>query len=197
MSPQIIELLLFAAVAFFLINKLMSILGTTTKEEQARFKDSIFGEPSALKDVTSKSEEIKLVQENLDEGVVVSENKVSILENLHTVRSRMPSFELTRFVGNARTACRMLIGALQASDKKTLEQFVDKRFIKSFETMSGKYEAFTENTSLDAKVSELYMFGHNVFVKILFTTTPNFSEEWTFTKNIQNQDPDWFLSSIT
>lgn len=197
MSPHIIELLIFAAVAFFLINKLLSVLGTTTKEEQARFKDSIFGEPGILKDVTAKVEDMKYIASDMFNNLLVQENKVSILENLQIITHRMPNFDLTRFVQNAKAAYDMLLKALKTNDTKTIEQLVDKRFIKSFIVMTDKYESIIDSSLLDAKVSELYMFGHNVFVKILFTAASSPQEEWTFTKNTQSKGPDWFLSSIT
>jgi predicted lipid-binding transport protein (Tim44 family) len=196
MSPHIIELLLFAAVAFFLINKLISVLGTTTKEEQARFKDSIFGEPGVLKDVTATTAEISRISSDMFGDIVEEENKATVLANLHTVISRMPSFDLARFVKNSKAAFEILVNALKTSDNDTIEQLVDKRFIKSFVQMADKYSPLIDLASMKATVSELYMFGNNVFVKILFADGPAFREEWTFTKSAQSRDNNWFLSSV-
>ena len=196
MSPHIIELLLFAGIAFFLISKLMSVLGTTTKEEQERFKNSVFGEPGGLKDVTAKPLEIKKIPTDIYDNIMVKENKTTILENLYIVTSRMQDFNLERFVKNSKMAFEMLIDAAKKHDQTTIEQLVDKRFANSFAEMSEKYD-ITRASELDAKVSEIYMFGNNVFVKVLFTMVGKLNEEWTFTKSIQQRNPEWFLSDIT
>ena len=41
MSPQIIELLIFAVIAFYIINKLITTLGSTSEEEQTKQKNLI------------------------------------------------------------------------------------------------------------------------------------------------------------
>ena len=43
MSGQLIELIIFAGIAFFIINKLIATLGTTSEDETAS-RGSFFGE---------------------------------------------------------------------------------------------------------------------------------------------------------
>ncbi len=62
MSPQIIELLIFAVIAFYIINKLITTLGSTSEEEQTKQK-SYFGEP-VIKDVT-----YSIVKSNKEEKI--------------------------------------------------------------------------------------------------------------------------------
>ena len=54
MSGQILELIIFAAIAFFIINKLISVLGKTSGDDPTK-NNSFFGENigNNLKDVTS------------------------------------------------------------------------------------------------------------------------------------------------
>ena len=52
MSVQLLELLFFAGIAFLIINKLISTLGTTSDDDPAK-RNSYFGENASLKDVTN------------------------------------------------------------------------------------------------------------------------------------------------
>ena len=54
MSGQLIELIIFAGIAFFVINKLIATLGTTSDEDGTKHP-SVFGEKTAMKDVTTSA----------------------------------------------------------------------------------------------------------------------------------------------
>ena len=54
MSGQLIELIIFAAIAFFIINKLLSTLGATSESDPTKNK-TFFGESGKMKDVTNTS----------------------------------------------------------------------------------------------------------------------------------------------
>ncbi len=200
MSPQIIELLLFACVAFFLVSKLISVLGTTTENDKTR-GGSFFGEPAVgMKDVTSKP--VILTQKNLFSDIITKDASTKIAENLAAIADRIPSFEPRRFVDGSKFAFKMLIEALVTKDQDTINGLVDKRFLDEFNELSNKYGSIKDIDSLDAKISESYMFGNNAFMKILFTgngvasNLPKIDEEWTFTKSSATKGSDWYLSNI-
>lgn len=195
MSPQMIELLVFAAIAFFLINKLLSILGNTSESDQQ--EKSFFGEPFSMKDVTQKL----VLLDKIDPGytnkdIIDPKNKKHVLERLPIINSKLNNFDLAKFVKGSISAFSMLTKADAKNDKELLDNLVDKRFIEEFSNNAEKYSKY-QLTNPDAKVTDLYLFGNNVFIKILFKDgSGTLQEIWTFTKNSNNAKLSWFLSNI-
>lgn len=194
MSPQIIELLIFAAIAFFLINKLISILGSTNENDE--LNKSFFGEPFGMKDVTQKFTILKKIGNNDNNDIIDEANKRQILEKLPIINTKLQNFDLVKFVKGSVSAFSMLTSKSAKGDKDLLENLVDKRFIEEFYSKVEKYYDYN-TTSIDAKVTDLYLFGNNVFIKVLFTdSTKKIMEIWTFTKNSNDSNRNWFLSNI-
>ncbi len=193
MSAQVIELMFFAGIAFFLVNKLISILGKTD-ENDGPSNSSFFGEVAGLKDVTEKPVNLKLVKKE-DFAQTVDEGSMqSVLQNLEIVSLRIPGFNIEKFVLGAKSAFAMIISAAVSNDIETIADLVDKRFVEQFMAKAQSYKEF-DASGVDAKILELYMFGNNAFIKILFNKDA-FKEEWTFTKNTNDPGPDWLVSNV-
>jgi predicted lipid-binding transport protein (Tim44 family) len=217
MSGQIIELIIFGAIAFFVINKLIATLGTTSEDDPA--KTSHFGEPAGFKDVTDSRPEAKrskadIIKANFKkrtsskinlDGFVVPGHIEDVKIGLKSVTERM-DFDIEKFLKGSKSAFAMLV---EFSDNKSdsiesdIESLVDKRFIEEFSQNLNKYGNFCgDQEKLGAQISELYMFGNNVFVKVLFygkqitSKMKELNEEWTFTKNVNVDSPNWHLTNI-
>lgn len=202
MSAQIIELLLFAGVAFFLVSKLISVLGTTNESEGPRTHGgSFFGEPTGMKDVTQHAPAIEILSKNDLNELIVSENSSKIMQNLEVLCERMPDFDLKKFVKGSKIAFDMILGSYISKDKNVLASLIDSRFLENFEKLAEKYGSCNPG-SLEAKVSDIYMFGHTAFVKVLLkgkgatSKLDELNEEWIFSRNISQRGPNWFLSNI-
>lgn len=214
MSSQLIELIIFAAVAFFIISKLISVLGTTTEDDPARQKKSYFGEPAGLKDVTGAEKkgykEGKIINASFTDiknrinlkGLIVPENKDSITEGLKQVNARIPSFSPDKFLKGAKLAFKMIIEKAVNNNSTDLGELIDKRYMKAFQDFAFSYGNYQPSATLNVQISEIYMFGNNAFVKVVFTgenitdKISNLYEEWTFTKSLLSSGPEWYLSNI-
>lgn len=209
MSPQIIELLIFAGIAFFIINKLITTLGATSDDDPAKQK-SYFGEP-VIKDVTHSStksyeEEEKDLPTAQDikafKNLIVEQNITAVVDGMETVHKRLSAFQPIKFINNAKIAFQMIIEAAYKNQTEELAELVDKRFLEEFEKISDSYGNFFDSTALNAKYSEIYTFGNNIFIKLLFQgknvvdKIEELKEEWTFTRNANTKEVDWFLSNI-
>lgn len=210
MSAQLIELLVFAGIAFIIITKLISVLGTTSDDEYN--KKSFFGEKS-LKDVTNNSSLDNVIEVDFLNSVkskpsvddfselVVKENRENIIKGLIDIQKRIPSFELGKFLRAAKVAFQMIIDSA-IKDSEDLTHLVDKRYLEIIQSTISNYGKILKISNLEAKVSEIYMFGNNAFVKILFTgkditdKVQNLNEEWVFSKSLINPGVDWYLSNI-
>lgn len=205
MSPQTIELLIFAVIAFLLINKLLSVLGTTNVDENVRNSEkSYFGEKLILKDVTALDDVLTVAQSSQDDikDLIVDTNIDSVMQNYMVLKNKMPDFDLVQFLSNTKVVFKMLIEAMVENNSEAINYLVDKRYIKQSADILSKYGSYKDNGILNAKISELYMFGNNAFVKVLFSgkdivsAINNISEEWTFSRNTNSQSLTWYLSNI-
>jgi predicted lipid-binding transport protein (Tim44 family) len=210
MSAQIVELLVFAGIAFLIISKLIATLGTTVDDDPAK-NSSYFGEPGELKDVTStkiRPQNIinaqfsanKMPSEEELRGLIVETNFQHVFENYNEALNKLPSLNLTKFIRSAKIAFNMILDT-NITDEN-LAKLVDKRYIEEFKSIAKNYGGLISHSKLDAKISDLYMFGNNVFIKILFTgynitsKIKDLNEEWTFTRSLIKQGNEWHLTNI-
>ncbi|WPY00501.1 Tim44-like domain protein [Candidatus Trichorickettsia mobilis] len=216
MSVQLLELLFFAGIAFLIINKLISTLGTTSDDDPAK-RNSYFGENASLKDVTNTTvnstnsagiikpnflkKKVPDTIVNLPE-LIIMDNEQAIIQGLTELRDRMPSFNPGNFLRNAKSAFKMIIEAGVNNNTTMLEELVDKRYLSLFSDIVSSYGKIQETTNLEAKISEIYMFGNNVFIKVIFNGTEvtnniaNLYEEWTFSKSLIAMNNNWYLNNI-
>ncbi len=217
MSGQLIELIIFAGIAFFVISKLIATLGTTSEDDPAK-RPSFFGEKTSMKDVTTSSTTITNPESAIKasilkptfarknkidlRGLVVPENDTDVKEGLVDVMNRVPSFNIHNFLKGAKAAFRMIIDAAYNNNEKELLQLVDKRYIEHFKALSTGYGEYTSQTDPEVQISEIYMFGNNIFVKILFVgknitkKIKDLHEEWTFTRSTISSGNEWYLTNI-
>ncbi|MCC8417328.1 MAG: hypothetical protein LN588_02190 [Rickettsia endosymbiont of Bryobia graminum] len=214
MSGQIVELLIFAGIAFFIINKLISKLGSTSDDDPA--KQGFFGEPK-IKDVTNTSTPSELGKgkissffslkektntHSIDDNLIVQENAQTIKESLAMIASKLPSFQASKFVHSSKAAFEIIIEASNDDDIEELITLVDRRYIKDFHKYSENYGEFIQNNDLTARISEAYNFANHLFIKILFTgkkvtsKIALFNEEWTFSKSLLTNDVNWLLTNV-
>lgn len=207
MSPQFLELLILAGIAFAIISKLISVLGAT--EDRSENRESVFGEPGAkgvLKDVTSTGQfsspnKAMIVVNESENQFIVQENAESVKKMLLEVKLRMPTFNIFKFLRAAKSAFYMIIEAAEKNNNEELALLIDKRYLQEFELVAAGYGAVNDPINLEAKIADIYTFGNNVFIKVLFSglnitgKIAKLTEEWTFSKRLDNT-PNWYLSNV-
>ena len=210
MFGQLLELIILACVAFFIINKLMATLGNVSEEDQARNKS--FFENSrhlGMQDVTNTMKKkasifrpkfFKAKKLNI-KGLVVQSAEQEVVKGLTEVLAKLPNFDLYKFLKGAKSAFKIIIKSGLGDDK--LAELVDKRYIDHFKSILASYGGpKKEEVIPSAHVSEVYMFGNNIFIKVLFTgknitnDIKDMHEEWTFTKSTLHISPNWYLTNI-
>lgn len=214
MASQFIELIIFAGIAFFIINKLIAALGSTSEDEQAK-RRSFFGEPVSLKDVThtevpsaKQSEEKPANANNLESfsqeiqaEFATLGDKIENHRNYAILRSRVPNFSAVKFLNSAKIVFKMII-ELNVSDPEKLTTLIDKRYLAQFKALASRYNGPVNDNNLTAKLEDIHMFGNSVFIKVLFmgknvmSNIAELKEEWTFSKNLTKPGPEWRLSNV-
>lgn len=206
MYGQLIELAIFGVIAFLIINKLLSSLGSTNQDEPAN-KQSFFGENGIIKDVTAKPS-VKEATSNESptnnnfKDLILKGQEKEIKQGLAELLEKLPNFNLTKFMSGSKTAFKMILDAVEQNDEEQINELLDKRYINEFWQIAHSYLGNSLNDSVQAQISEIYTFGNNVFIKILFIgknilkNNDNFQEEWTFSKNSLESSPNWYLNNI-
>lgn len=200
MSGQLLELIIFAAIAIFLVNKLINLLGTTSEEDMASNQNKKrFANNSVISGTAGIRE---ILSEAIPKKSIVKENKKDILKGLKEITAKIPNFTIDKFLKGAKGAFEMIIQAGNAGNESELAELVDRRYLEHFKDMAASYGEFNSNSTVKAEISEIYMFGNNAFVKVLFagknitSNVKSMHEEWTFTKNTLVESPIWQLSNI-
>lgn len=206
MSAQMIELVILGFVAFLVISKLISIIGSNTEESMNQ--PSYFGENNKkIKDVTNsvfdQDNEFNVLHglSNQEINDIITENnKDNIIKGLTDIKLRLPNFNAIKMLKSSVIVFKMILDAVNNKKKESLNYFIDKRFIESFNEFAEDYGIVEEGHELKAKITEAYMFGNNAFVKILFLGQTSYistlKEEWLFSKNVTVKSPEWYLTNI-
>jgi predicted lipid-binding transport protein (Tim44 family) len=207
MYGQLIELAIFGIIAFLIINKLLSSLGSTSEDDPAKTQ-SFFGENGQIKDVTAKTSVKDVVSSNDDrikaslKDFILKGQEKEIQQGLEEALEKLPNFNIKNFMSGAKTAFKMILTAADKNNEEEIKELVDKRYLNQFLQIASSYVGNNLNDSVQAQISEIYTFGNNVFIKILFIGTKIlknnelFQEEWTFSKNSLESSPNWYLNNI-
>ncbi|MDX1924236.1 MAG: hypothetical protein SFT91_03305 [Rickettsiaceae bacterium] len=204
MSPQIIELLFFAAIAFFIINKLIAILGSTDEDRPAQNK---YGKNSGMKDVTKSGSDwtqnafipdFFKPQKNkeINRDLLAHPENEDLVQGLEEIMEKIEKFTPESFLKNAAKAWKMIITALQNKDAEAIEALVDSRFIEHIKDMRESYLHLNLNFLPNMKFSDITFFGNSILIKLIIVADIAGQEEWTFIRNFNQTGSNWFLSNI-
>ena len=199
MNSQILELIIFAGIAFLIISKLISLLGSVDEDERAP-KKSYFGELASndglmdepkVKDVSSFSDKYFNFTNFIDQ-----DNREKIINGIRDIESKIYGFDVVDFIHKSKKAFIMIVTSVQQEDSKTIEQLVDKRFINDLNSYREKYKKHLTNTQFESTIMDSYSFGHACYITVKIENKREFAENWTFSKSAQEKNNIWYLTSI-
>ena len=189
---QFFDIIIFAAIAVFLIYRLRSVLGKRTGHESSIRQQA--HKESLKEDSTKKEFNVPELKEDFIKLKIAYEN----IEN----------FDHKTFLEGAKLAFETIINAFNKGEKTTLKKLLTKDVYKSFEQAID-----SQNTNPEYQFYSLNIKGiDNVIVENgIIKISINFTSEqfkdndestvlkkqdtWTFEKSIKSKDPNWLLSS--
>jgi predicted lipid-binding transport protein (Tim44 family) len=212
-SFNVLEILLLAMVAGFIVLRLRSVLGRRTGAEPRRPPMPGAGQPNGDR---APGNVIPLPgrqpQQETFEGPAAA--------GLTKIRNADPSFNLGYFLDGAKGAYEMIVTAFAKGDIDTLRSLLGDEVYRSFAAaiQQRQEKGETQETTLvgikEAEVVEADVTGNRMaevtvrFVSELVNATrdkagqliagnPNAVEEtidiWTFARNLRSSDPNWQL----
>lgn len=205
MSAQLLELIILAGVAFFLVNKLITMLGHSEENTD----HGVFGEGGRVKDVTSSTvvkearnivkQVVKDVKNSQTayEDIIDLRKKNAIYEGFKKIAENVPNFDPRSFTQGAAKAVPMIIEVARSGSEEDLESLVDKRFAGEFKENIDNYPSNLVSDNLTLIINEVYFFASNVFIRVKISCAKTkFKEEWVFSKSLGDTSPRWTFCNV-
>lgn len=217
MGTEILEILLFAAIAGFLIWRLRSVLGRRTGHESAepdRYPHQGERSVDALDNV------VHLPSRGDEEPPALDIDPDSpVAKGLSEIQAADRSFDPARFVEGARTAFEMIVDGFASGDLSQVEPFLAEDVHQNFaDAIAAREEAGeTLETTLvsfrSVDIIEARLDGRQAVIVVKFVTEQTsvvkdeegrivdgdpsaiaeITDIWTFSRDTRSRDPNWAL----
>ena len=210
-----IEIIIFAIIAFFLFKKLHSILG----EED----DKLFFGTDNRQSYVKEIKDAEKVDDNNSEDIETQEkylNNLSIMEKdyIRELQEKIDGFTIKRFQEISTKVLEMIIKANDEKDKITIKKLLSPHLANivcaSFEEESNNHIVLVECE--DNKIERIEKEGakYRIIInfkmkQINYTTDKNeniidgnkseivnVNEKWTFTHDLDGKNKTWFVDKI-
>ena len=188
---QFFDIIIFAAIAAFLIFRLRNVLGKRTGLQKTPQQSS---QPTNENNNVQKNTQAPELPENF----VKLKTAYELLEN----------FDHNAFLDGAKAAFETIIVAFNNGDKKTLKPLLVPNVYKSFEqaidadNINKNYQFYSLNIESidDVKVANQIITITIKFISEQFKdndekTVVKKQDLWTFEKDIKSKNPAWLLSA--
>lgn len=213
MNSPILQLLVLAAIAIFLILRLRNVLGTREGYEKP---------PVALPDTKKRARDFEVIEGGPDRDITdnVPANSDSA-SALAAMKGADPAFNVGDFLKGARGAYEMILMAFQRGDLGSVKSFVAPEVYDAFSQVIAKREAdgikveatFVGINDLALKEAEFDRTTREAELSVRFggeftevvrdragaivegnaTTVKRQRDVWTFAHTMGSADPNWIL----
>jgi len=189
---QFFDIIVFAAIALFLVFRLRKVLGKRIgfeKDKQGGFTNS--------NNFIKKTNKEKNIPE-LDSNFMELKKAYNALEN----------FDHKNFLDGSKIAFETIINAFNKGDKNTLQDLLNKETYTAFEKAINKKQNDPESQlfSLNVeKIEGVLIDQGKITIRIKFiseqfknndeSTSIKKEDIWSFEKLIKSKNPNWLLSS--
>lgn len=212
----LIEIVIFAMIAAFLVYRLRSVLGRRTGEERQR-PNPFTVQPGRPDNVVTLPERGR---PRPDAAPVSPDEPMSLAASLAQIKSADPSFDEKHFLQGARAAFQMIVEAFARGDTAALRPLLSDEVYDNFarairerqaagQTLETRIDQIREADVVEARLEG----GRNAVVTVKLVSDqmnvvrdrngavvdgdPNAAIEavdvWTFARNIRARDPNWAL----
>jgi len=192
-----IELLILAFVAGFVLFRLYTTLGKRTGAERP-------AEPQP------QPAQGRLPREPADTAPALPPTTGAAAgEGLMAILRADPSFDVDYFISGARAAYELIVNAFAKGDQEALKGLLAPRVFDAYAAAiakrAGTNEAVPELVRLrGAEITDAELRGDTAKVVVKFEAelaegahgVRDARESWTFERNIRSNDPNWLLARV-
>ena len=215
MNSPLIQLLVLAAIAVFLILRLKNVLGTREGFEKPPLPQQSAERKGPAFEVIEGGPDLDIT-DHFEEGTLEA-------HALAEMKRIEPSFNVTDFVGGARGAYEMIVMGYERGDLDEIKPFLSEEIYESFvdgvaaredqgltveASFIGIRETTLENVTLDPDTKEAEMTlrfvaeitsavrdSEGTVIEGSLTDAKKQKDTWVFARIMGSDDPNWFLVS--
>jgi predicted lipid-binding transport protein (Tim44 family) len=202
-NPDVLELIIFAGLAAIVLYQLYAVLGRRVGRQP---------EDSPAVPTTAAA-----LERAPDQPAAGADDGVS-LSGLAAVKAKDPGFDVSRFLGGAKSAYEMIVKAFAAGDRTQLRSLLSPPVMAGFDTAIAAREAESRTETVEflhaprADLEKAEVVGADlarVTVRFLAefrsrTKGPEgegvedrrTAELWTFERHLKSRDPNWLLTHV-
>lgn len=213
MNSPIIQLLVLAGIAVFLILKLRSVLGTREGFEKPRGEEDQY---------SRRRDDFEVIEGGRDRDITDHVEEGSDTANAFAdMKSTDPSFSVSEFVGGARGAYEMILMAFERGDLASVLPYLSEDVYEAFATVVDEREKngltveaeFIGVSDIAVKHAEFDKKSKEAEVTVRFTGELTYQvrdnageviegdanqikrqkDVWTFARDMDADDPNWRL----
>jgi predicted lipid-binding transport protein (Tim44 family) len=201
MPLQVLELVIFAALAAVVLFQLYAVLGRRVGRQPEDAAEEAARTPAEVE------------APRLDEGLTDHAG----LTGVAAVQARDPSFDPPHFLHGARQAYEMVVQAFAAGDRETLKNLTSPSVYQTFDTAIAQREAEGRTEKVEflqpprADLESADMIGNLAQARVRFLAEfrtrskgpegeavddRRTAEVWTFERAVDDRDPNWALARV-
>ena len=203
-NPDVLELIIFAGLAAIVLYQLYAVLGRRVGRQP---------EDSPAVPTTGAA-----VDRAPDAPALAADDDGVALTGLAAVKAKDPGFDVSRFLGGAKSAYETIVKAFAAGDRTQLRNLLAPPVMAGFDTAIAAREAesrtetveFLHSPRADLETAEVVGADlARVTVRFLAefrsrTKGPEgegvedrrTAELWTFERHLKSRDPNWLLTHV-
>jgi predicted lipid-binding transport protein (Tim44 family) len=201
---QVLELIIFAGLAAIVLYQLYAVLGRRVGRQP--------------EDTPAVPTTAAAVERAADGPALDAQDDGVSLTGLAAVKAKDPAFDVSRFLGGAKSAYEMIVKAFAAGDRAQLRSLLAAPVMAGFDTAIAAREAESRTETVEflhaprADLEKAEVVGADlarVTVRFLAefrsrTKGPEgegvedrrTAELWTFERHLKSRDPNWLLTHV-
>ena len=202
MSLQVLELVIFAALAAVVLFQLYAVLGRRVGRQ-----------PEDAAEAERPRQPGELEARRADD----QPEPVIPLTGVGAIQARDPSFDAGSFLQGAKAAYEMVVKAYADGDRETLESLTSPSVYQTFDKAISEREADGRTETVEflqpprADLESADMIGNLAQVRVRFLAEfrtrskgpegeavddRRTAEVWTFERSVDSRDPNWALARV-
>ena len=217
------DILILAMIAVFIINRLKNTLGKKTGNESDIVEKFTQRKPPLKESEpdTISEDGLKAQRKLLKTQKFHSDKNINSM--LNQILKSDVNFDMNSFIDGAKKAFEYILTQFSKNDISSLKNLVSEEIFKEFSKQIEQREKVSERLEItvisvkDPKVIDVSVKNkHEAFIKLCFDSEQvqitkdknektiegdsnqilSIKENWTFSKNLKNKDPNWTLEKI-
>jgi predicted lipid-binding transport protein (Tim44 family) len=215
-----LDLLIFAAIALFLIFRLGRVLGKRTgHQERPNFPPTTDSAPPSRDRSGEREDNVVRMPPREEAAPESAAFEGPAGAGLAEIRERDPEFDPDEFVSGAKVAFEMIVIAYAEGDRNTLRNLLDKQTYEGFaaaidererqgqrmeDTLVGIDSAEIEEAGMDSDTARVTIRFISQQINVTYdsegrvldgdpSAVERVSDVWTFARSVKARDPNWEL----